>query len=299
MMEADTLSVFLKAPAKINLSLDVLHRRPDGYHEVDMVMTMIDLADRIALEERDDGDIRLWSNSGIIPLDEHNLAWRAAALLRERFGIRKGVTISIYKEIPVSAGLAGGSSDAAAVLKGLNHLWRLGASLEELMEIGQALGSDVPFCLLQGTARATGRGERLEPLPTMPSCWVVLAKPPIGISTADVYGQLDVSEIQERPDTAALIAALTTGDFQGIVRHMGNVLEPVVFRRHPEVAALKDRMLRFAKQGVLMSGSGPTVYALLRQEAQARKLMRDLRSFFKDVYMVRLLGERPADSRPA
>lgn len=299
MMEADTLSVFLKAPAKINLSLDVLHRRPDGYHEVDMVMTMIDLADRIALEERNDGDIRLWSNSGIIPLDEHNLAWRAAALLRERFGIRKGVTISIYKEIPVSAGLAGGSSDAAAVLKGLNHLWRLGASLEELMEIGQALGSDVPFCLLQGTARATGRGERLEPLPTMPSCWVVLAKPPIGISTADVYGQLDVSEIQERPNTAALIAALTAGDFQGIVRHMGNVLEPVVFRRHPEVAALKDRMLRFAKQGVLMSGSGPTVYALLRQEAQARKLMRDLRSLCKDVYMVRLLGERPADSRPA
>lgn len=299
MMEADTLSVFVKAPAKINLSLDVLYRRPDGYHEVDMVMTMVDLADRIGLEERDDGKIRVWSNSGVIPLDERNLAWRAASLLRERYGIRRGVTISIYKEIPVSAGLAGGSSDAAAVLKGLNRLWRLGASWEELAALGLELGSDVPFCLLQGTARARGRGERLEPLPPMPACWVVLAKPPMGLSTADVYGQLDVARIEGHPNIPALVAALENGDFQGIVAQMGNVLEPVVFRQYPEVAALKERMVRFARRGVLMSGSGPTVYALLRQEAQARKLSRDLRGVCKEVYMVRLLGERPADSRTA
>ena len=297
MMEADTLSVFVKAPAKINLSLDVLYRRPDGYHEVDMIMTMVDLADRIGLEEREDGEIRLWSDSGTIPLDERNLAWRAAVLLRERYHIRRGVTISIYKEIPVSAGLAGGSSDAAAVLKGLNRLWNLGATMEELMAIGQELGSDVPFCIMQGTARARGRGEKLEPLSPMPSCWVVLAKPPLGISTADVYGRLDVDRIAERPDTTALIAALEKHDFEGVVRQMCNVLEPVVFRQHPEVMALKERMLRFTPRGVLMSGSGPTVYALLQHETQARKLMRDLRTLCKEVYMVRLLGERPADSR--
>lgn len=298
-VEETRLSVFVKAPAKINLSLDVLYRRPDGYHEVDMIMTMVDLADRIGLEERDDEEIRLWSTSGIIPLDERNLAWQAAELFRRRYGIRRGVNIAIYKEIPVAAGLAGGSSDAAAVLKGLNRLWGVGAPLEELLVMGEELGSDVPFCLLQGTARATGRGEQLEPLPPMPSCWVVLAKPPHGMSTADVYGQLDVDAIAERPDTPALVAALKKRDFQGIVRQMRNVLEPVVFARHPEVAALKERMLRFTKRGVLMSGSGPTVYALLEQETQARKLMRDLRSLCQDVYMVRLLGERPTDTRSA
>ncbi len=287
------MSVFVKAPAKINLSLDVRHKRPDGYHEVEMVMTMVDLADRIALEDRPDGEIHLRSNSGVIPQDDRNLAWRAAELVRERFGIDRGVTITIAKEIPVAAGLAGGSSDAAAVLKGLNRLWRLGVSIDELIELGLRLGSDVPFCLVQGTARATGRGECIEQLPAMLPCWVVLAKPPISISTSDVYGDLDLGQITARPDTDALIAALARRDFRGVARQMRNVLEPFVFRKYPEVARLKEQMLRFSGEGVLMSGSGPTVYALLQQESRARRLFHNLKGFCKEVYMVRLLGERP------
>lgn len=287
------MNVFVKAPAKINLSLDVLYKRPDGYHEVDMVMTTIDLADRITLEDRADGRIHLVTNSGVIPQDARNLAWRAAELVRERFRVDRGVTITIAKEIPVAAGLAGGSSDAAAVLSGLNQLWKLGASLEELMELGKQLGSDVPFCLVRGTARATGRGECIEELPAMPPCWVVLAKPPISVSTADVYSDLDLAQITARPKTESLIASLARNDFHGVARQMRNVLEPFVFRKYPEVARLKEQMLRFSGEGVLMSGSGPTVYALFQQESRARRLLHGLKGFCKEVYMVRLLGKRP------
>lgn len=282
--------VSIKAPAKINLSLDVKYKRDDGYHEVEMIMTTIDLADRIYMKERQDDRIVIESTAGYIPTDGRNLAYQAAELLRERLQIRKGVEIYIEKNIPVAAGLAGGSSDAAATLKGLNQLWKLGLRTKELMQIGSELGSDIPFCIYGGTALATGRGEVLLPLPAPPSCWVVLAKPQRGVSTADVYAALKVDEIQERPDAALLKQALETNDFHLLTQNLVNVLEPITFTISPEVKRIKERMQRLGGQGVLMSGSGPTVYALVRGDSRALRLYNGLRGFCKEVYVVRLLG---------
>ncbi len=205
----------IKAPAKINLSLDVLRKRDDGYHEVEMIMTMVDLADRVDLALRVDGKISVDVSEGFVPSDERNFAYQAAALLKKRFRVRHGVHIYITKRIPVAAGLAGGSSDAAATLKGLNQLWELGLSLDELAELGAEIGSDVSFCVYGGTALATGRGERIEALPSPPPLWVVLAKPPIGVSTKDVYGGLKVDKAKPG-NTKAMIEALHNQDAQAI-----------------------------------------------------------------------------------
>lgn len=283
--------ISVKAPAKINLSLDVKHKRDDGYHEVEMIMTTIDLADRIYLKERNDDRIVIESTAGYIPTDGRNLAYQAAELLRDRVHIKKGVDIFIEKNIPVAAGLAGGSTDAAATLKGLNQLWNLGLQTKDLMEIGGELGSDIPFCVYGGTALATGRGEKLRPLPTPPNCWVVLAKPQGGVSTADVYARLKVEEIQERPDLKKLLQALETGDFQLLTKSLVNVMEPITFSISPEVRRIKEQMIRFGGQGVLMSGSGPTVYALVRGDRRVARLYNGLRGFCKEVYIVRLLGK--------
>ena len=185
------MKIFEKAPAKINLSLDVLHKRPDGYHEVEMVMTMVDLADRIEMQELTRDTIIISSQAGYIPLDEKNLAFQAARLIKDRYDVKQGVYIHLDKRIPVAAGLAGGSSDAAATLRGLNRLWNLNIPSEELQVLGAELGSDVPFCVTGGTALATGRGEKLEHIAAPPQCWVVLAKPPINVSTSEIYGKLN------------------------------------------------------------------------------------------------------------
>lgn len=254
-------------------------------------MTTIDLADRIYMKERQDDRIVIESTAGYIPTDGRNLAYQAVELLRDRLQIRKGVDIFIEKNIPVAAGLAGGSSDAAATLKGLNQLWNLGLHTKELMDIGGELGSDIPFCIYGGTALATGRGEILRPLPAPPNCWVVLAKPQGGVSTADVYAQLKVDAIEERPDHDTLLQALETGDFHLLTQHLVNVLEPVTFAISPDVKRIKEQMKRFGGQGVLMSGSGPTVYALVRGDRRAARIYNGLRGFCKDVFVVRLLGK--------
>jgi 4-diphosphocytidyl-2-C-methyl-D-erythritol kinase len=279
-----------KAPAKINLTLDVLHKREDGYHELEMVMTSIDLADRIDLMETDDGQIHMDSTSGLVPLDEQNLAFRAASLIRERFGIRQGVRIFIHKKIPVAAGLAGGSSDAAATLRGLNRMWKLGLKPEELVELGAELGSDVPYCVRMGTALAKGRGEILRPLPPPPPCWVVLAKPPHGVSTADIFRRLDIGRISSRPDTEGMIDALSRSDYPAVCRLLGNVLEEVTLEMFPEVRRLKERIRRYGADGVLMSGSGPTVFGLVDRESRARRIVNALRGFCRQVFAVRMLG---------
>jgi 4-diphosphocytidyl-2-C-methyl-D-erythritol kinase len=284
------LIVSEKAPAKINLTLDALYKRPDGYHELEMVMTTVDLADRIDLMEKPEDTISLESSSGLVPQDERNLAFRAAALLREKTGIRRGVHIRIHKRIPVAAGLAGGSSDAAATLRGLNRLWKLGLSDEELAEIGAEIGSDVPFCVYSGTAVAKGRGEKLTPLPPPPSCWVVLAKPSHGVSTADVFGRLKVEEISEHPDTGRMAEAIRAGDYGAMIRLLGNVLEPVTMEMHPSVRKIKQKMLEFGADGALMSGSGPTVFALVKRESKAMRLVNGLRGFCQQVFAVRMLG---------
>lgn len=283
------MKIYEKAPAKINLSLDVLYKRPDGFHEVEMVMTMVDLADRLEMAELSSDTIIISSQAGYIPLDEKNLAFQAAKLIKDRYHVNKGVYIHLDKQIPVSAGLAGGSSDAAATLRGLNRLWQLGLSQTELMELGGEIGSDVPFCIRGGTALASGRGEQCKSLPAPPQCWVILAKPPVHVSTADIFGRLQLDQIEKRPDTQGLIEALEQKDFYRLCETMGNVLEEVTVSMYPQVEQIKDCMVRLGADGVLMSGSGPTVFGLVSKQNKAVRIYNGLRGFCKDVFAVRLL----------
>jgi 4-diphosphocytidyl-2-C-methyl-D-erythritol kinase len=280
-----------KAPAKINLTLDAVYKRTDGYHELETIMTTIDLADRIDLMSKETGMIRLESSSGLVPQDERNLAYRAAALLKKKIGVKHGVHIYIHKHVPVAAGLAGGSSDAAATLRGLNRLWKLGLADAQLAEIGAEIGSDVPFCIYSNTSIAQGRGEILTPLTAPPSCWVVLAKPMHGVSTADVFDNLKVDQIKEHPDTQAMLQAVTSQDYVTIYQKLANVLEPVTMEMYPEVQRLKEKMIQFGADGVVMSGSGPVVYGLVEKEYRARRLMNSLRGFCQQVFAVRMLGQ--------
>jgi 4-diphosphocytidyl-2-C-methyl-D-erythritol kinase len=285
------MKLMVKSPAKINLALDVLRRRQDGYHEVKMVMTTIDLADRLELVPLDSDSVKIASHNRYVPNDERNLAYKAAMLLKNRLGVKKGVAISLTKLVPVAAGLAGGSSNAAATLRGLNQLWDLNLSLDELAEIGSEIGSDVSFCVYGGTAIATGRGEKIERLPSPPSCWVVLAKPDIGVSTADVYRQLRLKEIKH-PNIDKVAEAIYRKDYNEICANMGNVLENVTLKKYPQVALIKEQMKRFGADAVLMSGSGPTVFGLIRHESRMHRVYNGLRGFCNQVYAVRLLGER-------
>jgi 4-diphosphocytidyl-2-C-methyl-D-erythritol kinase len=285
------LKLLVKAPAKINLSLDVLYKRPDGYHEVEMVMTTIDLADRLELSLLEKDRIQIVSHNRFVPDDQRNLAYQAAVLLKERFSVKEGVVIRMEKTIPVAAGLAGGSSDAAATLRGLNKLWNLNLTMDELAQLGAEIGSDVSFCVYGGTALAKGRGEIITHLPSPPTCWVVLAKPYIGVSTADVYRRLDLSKIHH-PNTDRMIQAIETGNFKGVCNHLGNVLEDVTLKVHPEVALIKDQMKRFGADAVLMSGSGPTVFGLCQHDSRMQRVYNGLRGFCDQVFAVRVLGEQ-------
>lgn len=282
--------LYVKAPAKINLTLDVLHKRPDNYHEIEMIMTTVDLADRIGLKATESG-IYIESADRFVPNDSRNLAYQAAQLLKDTFNIKSGVIISLDKQIPVAAGLAGGSSDAAATLKGLNQLWQLNLSLDELAELGAKIGSDVSFCVYGGTALAKGRGEIIQELPAPPNCWVILAKPTIGVSTAEVYGAFDARKA-EHPNTQEMIQALSDGDYNAMCANLGNALESVTLNLYPEVAQIKEQMKKFGADAVLMSGSGPTVFGLVQQEARIPRIYNALRGFCAEVYAVRLIGER-------
>lgn len=283
--------LYVKAPAKINLTLDVLYKRPDNFHEVEMVMTTVDLADRIGLTSRPDGVIEIISSDRFVPNDHRNFAYQAAQLLKDTYGVKEGVSILIEKEIPIAAGLAGGSSDAAATLRGLNELWQLNLSMDTLAELGAKIGSDVSFCVYGGTALATGRGEKIKALAAPPSCWVVLAKPKIGVSTADIYGGLKLENV-EHPQTAKMLEAITNDDYELLCSSVGNVLESVTFKLHPEVVTIKEQMQRFGADAVLMSGSGPTVFGLVDSEIRVGRIYNGLRGFCEEVYAVRLLGER-------
>ncbi|KKD54736.1 MULTISPECIES: 4-(cytidine 5'-diphospho)-2-C-methyl-D-erythritol kinase [Paenibacillus] len=283
------MKIYEKAPAKINLMLDVLRKRDDGYHEVEMIMTMVDLSDRLTMSELPRDTIIISSQAGYIPLDEKNLAFQAARLIKERYNVSTGVHIHLDKHIPVAAGLAGGSSDAAAALRGLNKLWKLGISDAELRVLGAELGSDVPFCITGGTALASGRGELLKPLPNPPQCWVILAKPPINVSTAEVYARVKADQITHHPSARQMEQAIRNASFTDVCNALGNVLEDVTLKLYPEVVHLKNSMIRLGADGVLMSGSGPTVFGLVSKEAKVPRIYNGLRGFCKDVYAVRLL----------
>ncbi|MEC1902760.1 4-(cytidine 5'-diphospho)-2-C-methyl-D-erythritol kinase [Bacillus atrophaeus] len=287
------MRILEKAPAKINLSLDVTKKRPDGYHEVEMIMTTIDLADRIELTEIAEDEVRVASHNRFVPDDQRNLAYQAAKLIKDRYKVKKGVSIMITKVIPVAAGLAGGSSDAAATLRGLNRLWKLNLSVEELAELGAEIGSDVSFCVYGGTALATGRGERIRHISAPPHCWVILAKPTVGVSTAEVYRQLKLDKV-EHPDVNGMIEAIEEKSFQKVCAQLGNVLESVTLDMHPEVAMIKNQMKRFGADAVLMSGSGPTVFGLVQYESKVQRIYNGLRGFCDQVYAVRMIGEQNA-----
>lgn len=267
----------LKALGKINLGLDVLGRRPNGYHDVRMVMQTVYLYDQILLEKTDKEGISLETNLFYLPVNENNLAYRAAKMLIDEFAIKEGVHISLEKHIPVAAGMAGGSSNAAAVLYGMNRLFQLGLTDQELMDRGVQLGSDVPYCIMRGTVLAEGIGEKLTPLPAMPKCHVLLAKPPISVSTQKVYEKLDAQEVTKHPDIDGILLGLQTGDLKKITSSMGNVLENVTITEYPQIESIKDVMKEEGALNAMMSGSGPTVFGIYDDKMLARRAAARIR----------------------
>ena len=288
------LELNLKALAKINLGLDVLRRREDGYHEVKMVMQTIHLYDRIQLSKIREGDIQVRTNLFYLPTNENNLVYKAAKLLMDEFQISEGVSIYLKKFIPVAAGMAGGSSDAAAVLYGMNRMFRLGLSLQELMERGVKIGADVPYCLMRGTALAEGIGEKLTPLRPVPKCPVLIAKPPISVSTKFVYENLKLDEHTVHPDIDAVVKAIEEGNLKEMAANMGNVLESVTCAHYPVISQLKDIMKEHGALHAMMSGSGPTVFGLFEDKGSAKAAMNKIRKmdlarqvYLTDMYNVR------------
>ena len=267
----------LKALGKINLGLDVLGRRPNGYHDVRMVMQTVYLYDQILLEKTDKEGISLETNLFYLPVNENNLAYRATKMLIDEFAIKEGVHISLEKHIPVAAGMAGGSSNAAAVLYGLNRVFQLGLTDQELMDRGVQLGADVPYCIMRGTVLAEGIGEKLTPLPAMPKCHVLLAKPPISVSTQKVYEKLDAQKVTKHPDIDGILLGLQTGDLKKITSSMGNVLENVTITEYPQIERIKDVMKEEGALNAMMSGSGPTVFGIYDDKMLARRATARIR----------------------
>lgn len=278
--------ITLKAYAKINWALDVLGKRPDGYHEVRMVMQSIDLWDVISIAEKEKG-ISVTCSTGDIPVDETNTAYKAAALIKERFGIEKGIAIELEKHIPVAAGMAGGSADAAAVLVGLNRMWGLNLKDRDIMALAGPVGSDVPFCVAGGTALAEGRGEQITALSPAEGIWLVLITPEQHISTAEVYGRLDLSSISVRPDIASMVDSLRHRDLEGIARNMRNVLEEVTAELCPLIGIIKRDIFGQGAIGCCMSGSGPTVYGLFGDEGSAKRAYDALKQKYFRCFIAR------------
>ena len=290
----DTL-LTLTANAKINLTLDILGTREDGYHEVAMIMQEISLHDTLSMGKINQGislTIVIEGQQGTLPADESNLCWKAAALVQKEYNLQEGVEIHLTKRIPMAAGLAGGSADAAAVLKGMNHLFRLGMTEARLCELGARLGSDIPFCIMGGTMLATGRGEVLTRLPSFPRLSVVLAKPPVGVSTAWAYKTYDAGYDGPHPDNEAMLEAIHGGDAHKAAGLLCNVLEGVTETEHPVIADYKRLMMEHGAMASMMSGSGPTVFGLVREKQQAWHLADTLKKYDGEagVFVAETLG---------
>lgn len=260
--------IVLKAYAKINLGLDVLGRLPNGYHKVKMVMQTVGISDELTLEKAE-GEVTMTTDSAELPVDRNNLICKAAVLMRETYGIKEGVRIHLKKSIPIAAGMAGGSTDAAATMLGMSRLFELERPREELMRLSVSIGADVPYCILGGTALAEGIGEILTPLSPAPACHVLVAKPDISVSTKYVYEHLDAAEKLQHPDIDGMVAAIEKGSLPGILERLGNVLESVTIPAYPVIDLIKKRMLALGAAGSLMSGSGPTVFGIFPDEATA------------------------------
>ena len=281
-------SISLKAYAKINLTLDVTDKRPNGYHDVRMVMQQIDLHDIVTLEKRESG-VSLESESEFLPKDNTNIAWRAAEAVSSHVSRELGVNIHIEKNIPVAAGLAGGSTDAAAVIRGLNIMYDLGLTLQEMMDIGVSIGADVPFCIMGGTALAEGIGEELTPINPGKPVWMVLSKPSVGVSTKKIYEALDYKLINNHPETESMIKAVKCGDIGEISMLLGNVLEPVTLSLYPSVGVLKSKMKEYGACGTLMSGSGPSVFGLFKSYEKACTAAKRLQRVYKQTFVTKTI----------
>lgn len=283
-------SISLKAYAKINIGLDVTGKLPDGYHLVKMIMQNIDLYDEVVLTENVSGDIRLDMNVDFLPMDERNLAYKAAKLMKEDFGIDRGIDIYIRKNIPAAAGMAGGSTDAAAVMTGMNKLFDLNIDRNILMEHGLKLGADVPYCIMGGTALAEGIGEKLTQLSPCPDCYVLVAKPDISVSTAYVYTNLVLDDTTVHPDIDMVRNALESGDIRTAAQNMGNLLENVTQKEYPVISEIKHIMDDNGALGSLMSGSGPTVFGLFDDYGTALECLAavDKSDKAKDIHLVKV-----------
>lgn len=275
----------LKAYAKVNLSLDILGKRQNGYHEVEMIMQQITLTDHVTLEKRD-ANITIHTDCSYVPSDHRNIAYKIAKDVIDQFDIKSGLHIEIKKVIPVAAGLAGGSADAAAVIKGLNQLFDLKMSLEDMKEIAVKHGADIPFCIEGGAAVARGIGEELEVIPSLKNTWMVLVKPPIGVSTPSVYKALDLNKIIKHPDTEALIEAMHDNDYRFIANNMYNVLEEVTSRKYSIIGELEKKMKEYGAIGTMMSGSGPTVFGIFKNYKKAAAAAKNLKRKNKEVFLV-------------
>lgn len=284
----------LKALAKINLGLDVVRRREDGYHEVRMVMQTIHLYDQLLIQKSETPGIQIHSNLSFLPVNENNLVYKAGKLLMDEFDIHTGVSVELNKCIPVAAGMAGGSTDAAAMLYGMNQLFGLKLKRKDLMERGVQIGADVPYCIMRGTALAEGIGEKLSSLPPMVKCPVLIAKPAVSVSTKFVYQNLKLNEQTPHPDIDALITDIRNSDLDNICADMGNVLETVTIPNYPVIAQIKEQMLKSGAKASMMSGSGPTVFGLFGDEETARRARAEMKAsgLAKQVYLTSIYNNR-------
>lgn len=282
----------IKAYAKINLGLDVVRRLKNGYHEVKMVMQTVGIYDVLTFEKAVEG-IVVTTDSGELPTDENNLIYKAARLMKERFGIEEGVRIHLQKNIPIAAGMAGGSTDAASTLKGMRDLFELECSDEELKEIGVKIGADVPYCVMGGTALAEGIGEKLTALKAAPDCVLLVAKPDINVSTKFVYEHLDARGVSRHPDIDGMVEAIEEGSLQGVVERMENVLESVTIPAHPIIDTIKSRMKELGAVNSLMSGSGPTVFGIFENKELAQKAYEQIKSeeLAKQIFVTGFVGK--------
>jgi 4-diphosphocytidyl-2-C-methyl-D-erythritol kinase len=287
--------IFVKAFAKINLVLDVLKKREDGYHEVEMIMQAISLHDEVIIKPGK--GIKVVTNHPLVPNGEKNLAYKAAQLLVNKYSVIPGVEIYIDKKIPIAAGLAGGSSNAAAVILGLNELFTLNMDMEEMLTISGQLGSDVPFCISGPTVLAWGRGELIKEISECPLLWVVLVKPEFGVQTADVYRNLNLKEIVKHPHISEYIKALNIKDVNYVINNLNNILEQSTFKLYPEVKKLKESLQLLGANHVLMSGSGPTVFALFKSREEALNFTRQAKKYYNQVYIAHTLSKQEINER--
>lgn len=273
----------LKAYAKVNLGLDVLRKREDGYHEVRMIMQSVKLYDKLTMKKISRDEIILHTNLGYLPNNDKNLVYKAIQLMKQEYGIKQGIRAELEKKIPVSAGMAGGSTDAAAALVGMNQLFHLKLSQERLMELGARLGADVPYCVMRGTALSEGIGEILTPLKPIPSCWILIVKPAINVSTRFVYENLELDKLSWHPDIDGMMEAIDRGELKGITDRLSNVLETVTEKKYPIITKIKQAMMEGGAMNSIMSGSGPTVFGIFDDKKKAQSALAQI----KEIEMVR------------